>query len=248
MKSFLFFLLISLSCCGISAQIQDSLPPNFSERKELIPLTFEEEKIRKFKEDPVFDYSEAVAEDNWWTTFKKYIRLKWQNFLNWLFGDFEAPFLLALFLDILPYLLLGLLLAFVLYLFARLNPAAYAFGSDGKAEVIFDEEERVVKTRDIQKLIKKALAKRNFRLAVRYHFLYILQQLSRNNLVVYDNTKTDEEYLQEIQKWHLRQQFQKLNRIYDFIWYGNFEATAENYDQIKNEFHKMESLIAAENG
>lgn len=231
---------ISFSCFGISGEAR--LLAQTAET-EVVPLDFSEETLEKFKQDPGFDYTEATAEDNWWTKFKRYIRLQWNRFMNWLFGDYEAPLLLAIFLDILPYLLLGLLLVFLLYLIAKINPGSYFFGDPAKAEIHFDEEEKIIRTRDIKKLIEKALSKENYRLAVRYHFLYVLQQLSRQELVIYDSAKTDEEYVQEIEDPALKVQFKRVNRIYDFVWYGNFETTAENYLKIKNEFEKVELLI-----
>lgn len=228
------------SCFGISGEA--TLLAQTAEA-EITPLDFSEETLDRFKQDPDFDYSEATAEDNWWTKFKRYISLQWNRFLNWLFGDYEAPLLLKIFLDILPYLLLGLLLILILYLFGKLNPGNYFFGTPAKPEVNFDEEENIIRNRDIKKLIEKAILKENYRLAVRYHFLYVLQQLSRQELVIYDSAKTDEEYVQEIEEPALKTQFKRINRIYDFVWYGNFETTAENYLKIKKEFEKAEQLI-----
>jgi hypothetical protein len=238
-KLFLFFLL-AFSFFGISVETTAVAQ---SAETELIPLNFSEESIERFKNNPEFDYSEATAEDNWWTKFKRYIRLQWQRFLNWLFGDYEAPLLLAIFLDILPYLLLGLLLTLILYLFSKINPGNYIFGTPANAELHFDEEEKIIRNRDIRKLIEKAVSKENYRQAVRYHFLYILQQLSRNDLVTYDSGKTDEDYLNEIKDPALKSRFKRVNRIYDFVWYGHFETTAEDYQKIKNEFQKAENLI-----
>jgi hypothetical protein len=238
-KLFLFFLL-AFSFFGISVETTAVAQ---SAETELIPLNFSEESIERFKNNPEFDYSEATAEDNWWTKFKRYIRLQWQRFLNWLFGDYEAPLLLAIFLDILPYLLLGLLLTLILYLFSKINPGNYIFGTSANAELHFDEEEKIIRNRDIRKLIEKAVSKENYRQAVRYHFLYILQQLSRNDLVTYDSGKTDEDYLNEIKDPALKSRFKRVNRIYDFVWYGHFETTAEDYQKIKDEFQKAENLI-----
>lgn len=238
-KLFLFFIL-TFSLFGISA---GTTAVAQTAETELTPLNFSEETIKEFKEDPKFDYAEVTAEDNWWTKFKRYIRLQWQRFMNWLFGDYEAPLLLAIFLDILPYLLLGLLLILILYLFTKINPGNYLFGTPPEAEIRFDEEEKIIKNRDIKKLIDKAVSKENYRLAVRFHFLYVLQQLSREDLVVYDSAKTDEEYVNEIENAALKAQFKRVNRIYDFVWYGNFETTAEDYQKIKNEYQKAERLI-----
>lgn len=236
----MLFLFLSLNFFGNPAE---RIAEAQSAEKELKPVEFSEEAIEKFKQDPEYDYSEATAEDNWWTKFKRYIRLQWNRFLDWLFGDYEAPLLLAIFLDILPYLLLGLLLVFMLYLFAKLNPGTYIFGAPAQPGIAFSEEEKIIRNRDIKKLIEKAVSKENFRLAVRYHFLYVLQQLSRRDLVVYDSSKTDEEYGAEIKDATLRSQFKRVNRIYDFVWYGNFETSAEDYRKIKTEYLRTEQLI-----
>ena len=243
MRFFLFLLLFSFSGLGFSQQAEEVQQNQISEAP--VPLNFNEEKTKRYKEDPAFDYSEAVEGDSWWTKFKRYVRLQWQRFLDWLFGDYSPPLLLAIFLDILPYLLLGMLLTFILYLFSRLNPAAGLLGSSEKAEIHFDDEEKIVKSRNIPELIKKAVAEENYRLAVRYHFLYILQQLSQNGYVNYDSSKTDEDYLAELKNEDLKAHFRKVNRIYDFIWYGNFEITADDYERFRQAFQKMESSIAS---
>ncbi|NJW52821.1 DUF4129 domain-containing protein [Salinimicrobium oceani] len=238
-KLFLIFFL-GFSFFGISSE---AFAVAQTAETDLKPLEFSEKTLKRFKEDPAFNYTEVTAEDNWWTKFKRYVRLHWQRFLDWMFGDYEAPLLLAIFLDILPYLLLGLLLALILYLFTKINPGNHFFGTPAEVEVHFEEEEKIIRNRNIKKLIENALAKENYRLAVRYHFLYALQQLSRQEIVIYDSSKTDEEYVKEIQLPALQAQFKKVNRIYDFVWYGNFAPTSENYQKIRKEFEKAELLI-----
>jgi hypothetical protein len=92
-------------------------------------------------------------------------------------------------------------------------------------------------------LIDEAVTAENYRLAVRYQYLLILQQLSQAGYIDYQFPKTDEEYLAEIEKEPLKNQFKKITRIYDFIWYGSFEVTRENYPQAEKEFKKMHQLI-----
>ncbi|HER40075.1 MAG TPA: DUF4129 domain-containing protein, partial [Salinimicrobium catena] len=110
-------------------------------------------------------------------------------------------------------------------------------------EISFSEEEKIIKNRDIRQLIEKAVASENYRLAIRYHFLYILQQLSRKELVIYDSSKTDEEYVNEIKDPRLQSRFKRLNRIYDFVWYGNFPASVSDYHKIREEFNSLEEII-----
>ena len=87
------------------------------------------------------------------------------------------------------------------------------------------------------------MASENYRLAIRYHFLYILQQLSRKELVIYYSSKTDEEYVNEIKDPRLQSRFKRLNRIYDFVWYGNFPASVSDYHKIREEFNSLEEII-----
>lgn len=237
------FFLIFVFGFSLSVFAGGTIMPLQTVEEELVPLDFSEETIEKFQQDPDYDYSGSTAEDNWWTKFKRYLSLQWQRFLDWMFGEYEAPFLLAFFLEILPYLLLGLLLALILYLFTKMDPGNRIFGTPSGGDVHFSEEEKIIKSRDIRKLIDKAVAAENYRLAVRYHFLYILQQLSRRELVIYDTAKTDEEYVLEIKDPQLQGRFKRLNRIYDFVWYGNFSTTASDYQKIKSEFILTEELI-----
>jgi hypothetical protein len=237
-----FFLLFVLGF-SLTVSAGELVIPVQTAEEELVPLEFSDETIERFKKNPDYNYSEAIAEDHWWTKFKRYIRLQWQRFLDWMFGDYEAPLLLAILLDILPYLLLGLLLAFILYLFGKINPGNYIFGTPDGGEVHFTEEEKIIKTRDIKRLIEKAVASENYRLAVRYHFLYLLQQLSREEIVTYDPAKTDEEYVLEIKDQDLQGIFRKVSRIYDYVWYGDFAPNATDYQKIKNEFAKSENLF-----
>ena len=245
MKSVVFLLIFFLSFRVFAIALPEfPQQQTTSEESELVPLKFDEEKLEEFKNDPAYDFSEAAAEENWWTNFKRYMQLQWQRFMDWMFGDYEMPFLLALLIDILPYLIIGSLIALVLYLFSKLNPASYV-QNDHEGEVFYAEDEKIVRNKDIRKLIEKAVAKGQYRLAVRYHFLFVLQQLSKKELIVYDTSKTDEEYLAELKNDDLKRHFQKLNYIYDFIWYGNFDTTAADYEKISREFQKMEGSISS---
>lgn len=211
----------------------------------LKPLDFNKDKLEKFRKDPAFDYSEKVKKENWWTGFKRWIALQWRKILEWLFGDLDASPLLKIILNSLPYLILIGFVGFLVYMFTQLNPGATLLGPppNGKAEI--DEEENIIKHEDIKALIAEAVAGKDFNLAVRYHFLFVLQQLSLFGMISYDSSKTDEDYLLELKKEEVKPVFKKLNRIYDFVWYGKFETQEDIYLRIEKEFLKMETLISS---
>lgn len=214
-----------------------------SVQKGPAPLDFREEKLEELKKDPAYDYSEFATEENWWTSFKRYLGNQWNEMLEWLLGDLEIPLFFRLIIDLLPYLLIGLLLGLILFLFSRTSYADIFQKHQEETLIYTKEEEKIIRTGNIKDLIEDAIAKRNYRMAVRYHFLFVLQQLSRRNLIVYDNTKTDQEYLQEIQKPEIKNAFKKINYIYEFVWYGDFPPSIQDYKKIKKEFDKVEMQI-----
>src|SRR5690606_31216301 len=130
-----------------------------------------------------------------------------------------------------------------IWIFNRMNPAAAFFREPEEPKVFLSEEEEIIKSRNISDLIKKAIEDKDYRLAIRYHFLLILQQLTQKELIDYDFGKTDAEYLNEIGEKKIQEQFKLLTRIYDFIWYGNFESNETQFQRSRREFEKMQDLI-----
>lgn len=207
------------------------------------PLYIEEDQIRAYKEDPEFDYKRELEQDNWWTRLKKYVWLQYQRLLDWLFADYEANSLLRFFIEILPYLVLAGVIYLAVWVFNRINPAAGLLNEPAEGRVFLSEEEEIIKSRNISELIAKAIEAKDFRLAIRYYFLLILQQLTQKGVIDYNFGKTDADYLGEIGEENIQKQFKQLTRIYDFIWYGNFDATEPQFLRSKKEFERMQDLI-----
>ena len=68
--------------------------------------------------------------------------------------------------------------------------------------------------------------------------------LPSRDLISYDSSKTDEDYLEELLQPDLKTQFKKLNRIYDFVWYGHFDTGPDDFEKIRKDFQKMQFLIS----
>lgn len=247
---FLIFIFCS-SLSGPSVVAQDSVKNKIEEIKYPTepapdPVDFNEEKIESLKDSPEFNY-ERDTEISWWTKFKRYVSLKWNNFLHWLFGDYETGGLLAYFLSLLPYLLLLAIIILAAWLFSKINPQNIVQKKTKSPGVILDEEERIVKTENIDILIKKAEEEKQFRLAVRYNFLLILRKFDEKGEIDYQSSKTDEDYLAEIKQEKFLDQFRRLIRIYEFVWYGKNEPTSAEYQKISIRFEKMSELIKEKN-
>lgn len=207
------------------------------------PLRFDRDKMESLKEDPDLNYTEKVEEENWWTRFKRYVSLQWQRFLNWLFGDYRGNAFILFLVELIPYLILAGILFFAVWLFIRLNPGKAFLKEPETASISMTEEEEIVQSRNINELIEEAVSRGDYRMGIRYHYLLVLQQLSEDGHIRYEFSKTNEEYLTEIGKQNLREQFRQITRLYDFIWYGSFEVTPEAFRKAQREFVKMHELI-----
>ncbi len=244
-KSLLFIVFLLNAFClfpGSATILQHVQQDSIGEQPVVVPLEFNTDKLENLRQDPAFDYSENPEEENWWTKFKQYVNLQWKKLLGWLFGDLEATGFLLFLLEAIPYLILLAVLGFLTYLFTTLNPAASILSPTKEGNMMFAKEEDIIQFRNIPALIEQAVAGADYRLAVRYHFLYLLQQFSQRGIINYDKTKTDEDYLHEI-KEEFKPRFQKLSRIYDYIWYGKFDTGEETYYKIAKEFRQMEQTI-----
>ena len=234
--------------CSIAVKAQDSLSleekqVQYDTTTNLNPLDFNADKIANLKKDPSFDYLKTVKNDSWWTRVKRWINTRYQQFTNWLFGDYEAYEFVAVLLKILPYLILGGFIGLMIWLFIRLIPVRSLFEEQETPQVFLNDEENIVRSENIGELIEKAINDGDYRQAVRYYYLQLLRQLNQKKLINYEFQKTNSEYLNEIKAYRLRGQLKKVMRIYDFIWYGSFSLTEPDFHLAQRNFQDLQTSI-----
>lgn len=217
--------------------------------KKLEKANFDTDKIESYKSEKAFDYLDEIEEDSWWTRLKRWVNLKWNAFLQWLFGDYQTNTFWSAVLQALPYFLLVLVLGVITWLFIRLNPGNAVMAEPITGKVNLQKEEELVKRADISSLINQAISEENYRLAVRYLYLKSLRLLDQNEYISYRFQKTNEDYINEIKETGIKEQFTKITRLYDFIWYGDFQLSKERFEKVDREFTEMEnSLKPGNNG
>lgn len=70
----------------------------------------------------------------------------------------------------------------------------------------------------------------NFREAIRHLYLALLSRLHRDGAIDYDPTLSNWEYLSAFKgPGEQKPPFRELTRRFDFVWYGNLDATAASY-------------------
>jgi len=244
------FLIVSLLIFSLSGQTQNLPQSNaeplsviYEESNTVTPLPFDEEVLKKYEGDPHFDYTEVTAEESWWHQFKSWLSGLWSKFWTWLFGDYESNSFLIFLFKALPYVILGGILVFIIWLFYRINPGSKLLLSKEPPEVYYTDEEEIIKSKNIHELIDQALLNKDFRLAVRYGFLLLLKRLSETEIIAYEFDKTNSDYQKEIKSDSILPLFKKVSTLYEYTWYGNFLVSETDYVKASKQFTALHSKI-----
>lgn len=156
--------------------------------------------------------------------------------------DEEANVDFGSFLSFLPTvfkILVGILLLYAVYLIVSVwlgKKGNWIFQKKNDKLLSYQEDIDITSETDLQSKIKDALDKKNFRLAIRYQYLYLLQLMSQNGIITYHKEKTNSDYRYEIKNQALAQAFDYTSYIYDYTWYGGFEMNGSQYEMAKLAF------------
>ncbi|WP_188406825.1 DUF4129 domain-containing protein [Psychroflexus salis] len=206
-------------------------------------LEIKESVIQEIKSKSEFDYQKQFQQESWWDDFTEWLNGKWKDLLQAIFGDIEPDSFVYFVTQILPYLILGLVIIFIIWLFIKLNPGQNVLAEPKRDKVYFSNEEELIKTKDLNKLKADAMANNNFRLAVRYWYLLILKDLDDLELIAYEFEKTNSDYAQELQNLSFANSFKQTTNYYNFAWYGGFDVNELQFQKIDRLFIQLQQQI-----
>lgn len=91
--------------------------------------------------------------------------------------------------------------------------------------------------------LEKAIRESDYRSAVRYMYLILLGDLETKGYI----NKRKREYgpvvTFSIKEQGPKKNFELLSRIYQYIWYGAYEISKENFDEIQALFHSFQQSL-----
>lgn len=198
----------------------------------------EYEDLKEKYNDEEFIYERSIEESGWWTRFKKWL----SDFFKDLFdfqSDAEASDAVSAFINIFFIILFVLVVFFIAK--AIINKEGnWVFGksSDKNLIPVMDVETNIHAT-DFKSLIQNAEKENNFRLAVRYYYLWLLKTLSEAELIDYDVEKTNSDYYLELENETVRNEFSYTSYLYNYIWYGEFDINADQFDKAKKAYNQF---------
>ncbi len=189
---------------------------------------FNKEKLNKLKEDKSFNYDREIKKSESWfgQTFGRFFRFL-ANFLDGVIG------------------IIVVVVIFALLLFVIVRTAKGGFYRNRKLErptPIIEDAENIIEV-DLEQLLKEALKKSNYRLAIRYWYLIILKNLHGKNQIKWEKEKTNYDYINEIKKEDVKGQLKHLTLIFEYAWYGETAIDKEGFDVLQNDFNTFNKNI-----
>jgi hypothetical protein len=125
----------------------------------------------------------------------------------------------------------------VAYFIAR-SQGVWIFGKSSGKIAVYDAAAENIHEMDFASLIEQTRLAGNYRLAVRYYYLWLLKKLSFKDVISWHADKTNSDYQYEIKDPALKRDFEYLSYVYDHSWYGEFPIDSAAFGKAEKAFRK----------
>ncbi len=244
-----FYIFFLFFCLNVAAQDSLAIAENdsvekiiFKESDILIDSSAVEKRsfspnLKQKYNDDEFIYEEVIKEKSSWTRFMEWLSY-WLGRIFSFGSDGQSMSVIEILLKIIA---VGIVI-FVIYLIVKAimnDEGQWIFGKSSDKKIInYDEIEKNLQLVDFEKLIKEALKSGENRLAIRYHYLWLLKKMAAKEIIEWDVEKTNSDYLYEIKNVKLKEDFAYLSYLYNNIWYGEFDLEEKTSEKAIKAFQK----------
>jgi hypothetical protein len=200
-------------------------------------------KERKFEPDFQKNYDDA----NFKYEIKATGTSQWERFKAWLYRILSELFSTgdkvqgSSWTTIAIRVIAIAVILFVVYLIVKaiLNKeSVWIFGRSRKNITVNDITEEDIRQMNFGQMIEETKKENNYRLAIRYYYLWLLKRLANREIIDWHWEKTNGDYLYEIKDNNLRKDFEYLSYVYEYSWYGDFPIDEAAFSKAEKAFQK----------
>lgn len=242
LKQYIFFISVAILLCSNVSALgtrgaldlplieNDSLSIDTSTVKQ---RTFDDLKTLYAGEDYI--YERTVENSGWWTRFKQWLNDWFKDIFN-LKNQGQASNATNIALKIAG-IIIFLLVIYFIFRAVMNNEGTWVFGkSSDKSIIPVTDIENNIHVTDFKSLIASAEKENNYRLAIRYYYLWLLKTLTNAEIIDYDPEKTNSDYQNEITSTTLKKTFSYTSYLYNYIWYGEFNVNKTQFSKAQDAF------------
>lgn len=236
----ILFLLFSISYFGNNDSLAIDQKIKIDD-SEIIARKFQS-NFKTYYKEPNFIYEFKTPEKNAWDRFKEWLYDLFKDFFN--LADKSKS---LNHIDSVIKILAALLIIFVIYMIVKaiLNKeGSWIFGRNTQTKILeHNDIEKNIHLVDFRKMVTTAMSNGDKRLAIRYYYLWLLKKMSDAAIIEWHPEKTNTEYSYEIKSPVMKENFNYLSYLYNYIWYGEFEITETIFNKTKEAFEKEIAAI-----
>lgn len=188
-------------------------------------LVCDKQRLIEYQTDPLYDYHRDLAtpDFNLFEWLNRWLGRILESIFGSRFADlYTEPILIGIFI------LAILLIIWFLY---RKRPEL--FMRTPKKTFSYDVQEDTIYGVDFASEIAAALARGDYKEAVRLLYLQTLKELSDKEIIDWQLHKTSTEYIYEVKPDKGREPFRELTNRFLRVRYGNFEASEAIFNEMK---------------
>jgi len=231
-------------CFTITLFSQEKITGIRIDSSQVIQKKFDQKVLESFKTQDDFNYSIAPNEANVFERIWAWLGRVVKRILSFIFDDIgPAVGVLAAIVKAIPWIVLGLLLFFILKFFLKVNTRNATDVLETIPSIQLTNDEELINNMQLNELIAQAIQVKDYRLAVRFYYLLILQKLTDKELIVWQQEKTNEDFIREVAKLKIASDFTEITQLYDFVWYGNFEINEPEFLKATTLFNTLKNKI-----
>ncbi|MFI2742514.1 DUF4129 domain-containing protein [Zhouia sp. PK063] len=227
------FLLVS--SCGFAQQteqLKDTIVK--TDTTKIVSYHFKEHFKDQYKGDEYVYETEKL---------KGFDISKWITSLLQQLFSFKNPKVVADTVKIAVWIFLIVIIIMVVYFIVKAimnKEGKWIFGKSSDKKIIkaIDVENNIQEA-DFATLIQNAIQNKEYRIAIRYYYLWLLKDFTHKELIIYDVEKTNSDYLLELKNETIKQQFNYASYLYNYIWYGEFPIDETQFNNAKKTFTSL---------
>ncbi|MFN8283556.1 MAG: hypothetical protein U0U67_10100 [Chitinophagales bacterium] len=132
----------------------------------------------------------------------------------------------------------GIIIALLLFIVLKILGINPFIKTNDRNKIVIDIEniEENLDLADIDPFLYEAIKSKNYKLVIRLYYLMIIQKLALKEKIVWKKSKTNRNYLKEMQTKKGFEKFKMLTIAYERTWFGADEITENIYNEIQPEF------------
>lgn len=185
--------------------------------------------VELLKQDPRYDYELVNNRPGW-------LARLFNRFFEMLVGESEG-------LTWVSIVLIGLMvIGFIIFILRLLDIPVVGFivfaRAGKKEDLLFTDNDSSDSDDRLTKLLEMYRSNGAFREAVRLLYLLTLRKFESRGILELRDYKTNRDYVREIKDATLKELFSNLVKIYDHVWFGQYDPDSIMYGKIEAVFSK----------